>query len=133
MMNETPRVDIKEVYQQQYAHFGRMNDTLYKMPPIFSAVIGGLWYFGAAYLGSDRIIAAAVFVFCAFAGCCFIVAVKRFALAFSRYIDNINLMDGDLKVTIRDSKLPSAITAMVAMLVAAIVISVGGAVYAFVK
>jgi hypothetical protein len=133
MVNDSQSLELREIYQQQYAHFGRMNETLYKMPPIFATIIGGLWYFGAAYLNSDKVISAGVFLFTAFSGGCFIIALKRFSLAFSRYIDNINKMDGDMKVTLRDSAWPSTISVMMALIIVTIVISLGGVLYAVVK
>jgi len=31
------KVDISEIHRQQYAHIGRMNDILYRLPVVFSA------------------------------------------------------------------------------------------------
>jgi hypothetical protein len=36
-------VTINEIYKEQYAHFRAMNDILYKIPPLFTVVIGSLW------------------------------------------------------------------------------------------
>jgi hypothetical protein len=40
-------LSVEVVYREQRAQAGRMNDTLYRMPPLFSAAIGRLWYFAA--------------------------------------------------------------------------------------
>ncbi len=120
----------KEIYEQQYAHFGRMNNLLYQMPPIFSTILGGLWYFGASYLGKDNVVAVGVFGFAALAACCFTIALRRFRLAFNAYIDNINKLDGDYKVSIQNSCWPSTIDAMTVLVAVAAIISIAGSVYA---
>ncbi|MDQ0333044.1 small-conductance mechanosensitive channel [Mesorhizobium sp. YL-MeA3-2017] len=79
-------VSINEIYKEQYAHFRAMNDILYKIPPLFSAAIGGLWYFAASQLTSDRLIAVGIFVFAAVVSVCSVLIMGRFSLAFSRYI-----------------------------------------------
>ena len=38
-------ITINEIYKEQYAHFRALNDILYKIPPLFTAVIGALWLF----------------------------------------------------------------------------------------
>ena len=43
-------------YKEQYAHFRSMNDILYKIPPLFTAVIGGLWYFAATNIEKYSVI-----------------------------------------------------------------------------
>jgi hypothetical protein len=129
-MPDDEQIVLKEIYQQQYAHFGRMNDTLYKMPPIFSAIIGGLWYFAAGQIKVDRVIAAAVFVFAGVSCICFVIALQRFRLAFSAYLDNLNKMDGAMKVTIRGSRLPSTLAVMTWLVSVAGLMSFAGAFYA---
>jgi hypothetical protein len=39
-MPDENTVTVKNIYEQQYAHFRGMNDILYKMPPIFATVLG---------------------------------------------------------------------------------------------
>ncbi len=39
----------------------------------------------------------------------FILVMHRFRLAFNAYIDNINEMDGDHKISLKHSKAPSTI------------------------
>ena len=58
-------ITIVDKYQQQYAHFGRMNDILYKLPPLFSTIIGALWFFAVSYIDKDRFISMFVFLFAA--------------------------------------------------------------------
>lgn len=132
-MAESASVTKKEIYEQQYAHFRAMNDILYKMPPIFSTILGGLWYFAASYIGRDKFIASSVFLFSAIAAGCFIIALQRFQLAFSAYIDNLNRFDGDFKVTLKSSSWPSTISAMTGLVVTAFIISILGALYALAK
>lgn len=62
MADERPliKVDISEIHRQQYAHFGRMNDILYRLPVLFSTLIGGLWFF--AFSQNEKNVPAAVVV-----------------------------------------------------------------------
>ncbi len=107
-----------------------MNDILYKIPPLFTAVLGGLWYFAAQSLEKDRLVSGAVFAFSAVASVCFVNIMARFREAFNAYISNLNVMDGDLKVTIKPSPTPSTIRTIQFMLWVACLISVLGIVYA---
>jgi len=123
-------VTEKEIYEQQYEHFRSMNGLLYQMPVIFSTILGGLWYFAASYLGKDRLVSTGVFVFAAIAASCFTIALQRFRLAFNAYLDNLNKLDGKYKVTLKHSCLPSTLSAMVFLVIAAAAVSLAGAVYA---
>ena len=105
-----------------------MNDILYKIPPIFTAIIGGLWYFAASNIEQDKLVAFTVFAFCAIASVCFVNVMQRFRLAFNGYINNLNKMDGDMKVSI-ESSLPSTIGTIQLLLWTAAVVSVGGSIY----
>src|SRR4051794_18903732 len=88
-------VSVGEVYKEQYAHFRSMSDTLYKIPPIFTAVIGALWFLASQNLTADRWVARAVFLFAALACVAFVNVMARFRQAFNGYIDNLNKLDGD--------------------------------------
>jgi hypothetical protein len=129
-MSEISRTDI---YKEQYAHFRSMNDILYKIPPVFTAVIGGLWFFAILNLEKDKWASCGVFAFSAFTSLCFVNVMQRFRMAFNSYIDNLNKMDGDMKVTIRPSRLPSTIVTVQLLLCAAALVSVLGVVYAALK
>jgi len=122
-------ITINEIYKEQYAHFRAMNDILYKIPPLFTAVIGALWYFAVQKIDDYNPIAATVFAFTAIASVCFVVIMSRFKAAFNGYIDNLNKMDGDMKVTIRSSWLPSTIKTIQFLLWVACIISVAGVAY----
>lgn len=126
-----PDISDLDRYKEQYAHFRSMNDILYKIPPLFTAIIGGLWYFASQHLGKeDKWIACGVFAFSAIASICFINVMQRFNLAFSAYIDNLNDMDGPRKVSIRSSCLPSTVKTIQFLLLVAALTSVAGAIYA---
>jgi len=71
-----------------------MNDILYKLPPLFSTIIGALWFFAVSCMDKDRVISMFVFLFAAACCVCFCIIMRRFRLAFNAYIDNINKMDG---------------------------------------
>jgi hypothetical protein len=132
-MSDGAGITAKDIYEQQYAHFRGMNDILYKMPPIFSTILGGLWYFAASYVGKDKVIACGVFAFAAIASACFVVALQRFNLAFTGYLNNLNRLDGDYRVTLKNSSWPSTITAMTILVLAAFIVSVVGGFYAAMK
>jgi hypothetical protein len=107
-----------------------MNEIPYKIRPIFTAVIGGLWYFAINNLSNDRIVSSAIFIFAFVAGLSFINILQRFRMVFNAYIDNLNSMDGDMKVSIKSSPLPSTIVTVQLLLLVATIISFFGAIYA---
>jgi hypothetical protein len=127
--NAKTGVTINEVYKEQYAHFRAMNDILYKIPPLFTVVIGSLWFFAVQNLEKEKVVSSAVFAFAAIASVCFVIVMERFRAAFSGYIDNLNKMDGDMKVSIRSSCLPSTIKTVQFLLWLASFISVCGIIY----
>ena len=128
-------VDIShlDIYKEQYAHFRSMNDILYKIPPMFTAVLGGLWYFAALNLEKDKWISFAVFAFAAVSSICFVNVMQRFRMSFNSYIDNLNKMDGDMKVSIKTSSLPSTIVTVQFLLLAAALVSLLGVFYSAYK
>lgn len=130
-----------EIYKQQYAHFGRMNDLLYKLPTIYSALVGALWYFGFTSLDKDRIISFAVFCFAAVICRYSITITNQFRSAFNLYIDRINLFDREFSVSIKQpsgtkargskkSSQLSTVRAVARTLWCALIISILGALYA---
>lgn len=127
-MGEIAPVDI---YKEQYSHFRSMNDILYKIPPIFTVVLGGLWYFAITILDRDKWIACAVFGFALVASLCFINVMQRFRVAFNAYITNLNKMDKEMAVSIKPSSSfpPSTISTVQIMLAAAALVSVAGVFY----
>ena len=100
-MDADTGVTVADIYREQYAHFRAMNDILYRMPPLFSVAIGGLWFFGATQMRADRIIAFGVFVFAAVLAVSSVLIMGRFGKAFSAYIKNLNTFDGAYKVTLK--------------------------------
>jgi hypothetical protein len=91
---------VSEIYKEQYAHFRSMNDILYKIPPLFGAVIGGLWYVALQNLSSDRWLARAVLLFAGLSCVGFVQVMQRFSMAFKLYIRNLNKLDGAYAVKI---------------------------------
>ncbi len=119
-----PEIELVEKYKQQYAHFGRMNDILYKLPVLFSTLIGALWYFSFSFMEKDRFLSLMVLLFAACLAVVFILVMHRFRLAFNAYIDNINEMDGDHKISLKHSKAPSTIALIQYSLLIACILSV---------
>lgn len=64
------------------------------------SLIGALWYFAFTFLDESRFVSAVVTAFAAVLSVVFALVVERFRLAFNGYINNINKMDGRMKVTI---------------------------------
>jgi hypothetical protein len=127
-------VTVNEIYKEQYAHFRGMNDTLYKIPPLFTAVIGGLWYFAVQNITEKPAIASAVFAFTAIAAVCFVNVMSRFRQAFNGYISNLNKLDGEMKVTTKGGKFRvSTITTIQVLLWIAFLVSASGVFYPFYK
>lgn len=123
-----------DIYKEQYSHFRSMNDILYKIPPIFTAVLGGLWYFAITILERDKWIACVVFAFALVASLCFVNVMQRFRVAFNAYITNLNKMDKDMAVTTKPTSFaPSTISTVQIMLASAALVSLAGVVYAATK
>jgi hypothetical protein len=128
----TEQIPSLEIYKQQYAHFGRMNDLIYKLPTLYSALVGALWYF-AYSAKSETVMSCGVFIFAAVL--CFhsIYVTNRFRAAFNLYIDRINSFDREYAVTIRpaagEPTKVSTLGAFVRMLWVAFAFSIGGALY----
>ncbi|MGR6467412.1 hypothetical protein [Rhizobium sp. PAMB 3182] len=121
------RIRIADVYREQYAHFRSMNDILYKIPPLFTVALGGLWYFAASQLKTDRIIAAGIFIFCVILSLAFINIMDRFGRAFNGYLNNLNKLDGEYRVTLKPSRMPSTVKTIQLLLLASAVVSLVGA------
>jgi len=122
-------VSVDEVYRQQYAHFSRMNDLFYKLPIGFSTIIGGLWFFGASMIGKDKFISSMVFAFAALCSLAFLLMMERFGAAFNGYIDNLNILDGDYKVTIKNARWRSSKKVIMFLLVCAFLLSAASLFY----
>jgi hypothetical protein len=122
-----------EIYRQQYAHFGRLNDLLYKLPPMYSALVGALWYFGYVSKSTEPAIAGAVFVFAAVVCLYSIHVTKRFRAAFNLYINRINKFDREYAVTLHPAERQQAglstVGAVIRTLWVAFAISTAGAMY----
>jgi hypothetical protein len=125
-MTDISRLDV---YKEQYAHFRSMNDILYKIPPLFTVVLGGLWYFAVQNIEKDKWVSCAVFAFAAVAGISFVNVMQRFRIAFNAYIENLNTLDGDLKVSIQKSGGPSTILTVQLLLWTSVAVSLAGLVY----
>jgi hypothetical protein len=131
-LQATEQIPAVEIYKQHYAHFGRMNDLIYKLPTLYSALIGALWFF--AYTAKNEpLIAPAVFLFAAVICLHSIHVTKRFRTAFNLYIDRINAFDREYAVSIRaapgEPAKVSTLAAFVRMLWVAFAISVAGVIY----
>lgn len=138
-MADDNNVSVKDIYKEQYAHFRAMNDVLYKIPPLFSVAIGGLWYFAASQLKTDRVIAVGIFFFAAVVSVASVFIMGRFSKAFSLYITNLNKLDGDYAVSLKNKDNektkkwpPSTVKIIQFLLWVAAAISCAGIIYAIV-
>lgn len=125
-------VTPKDIYQELSKRFSGLRDIQYKLPGIFSALIGGLWYFAAQEIGKDPVLATAIFVFAAAAGLACVNAMNRFRNAFNQYLDRINKFEGENAVSIRDSGV-STNRGMVLLLTLSIGLSGAGGIYSLAK
>lgn len=121
-MAEDNPISVQEIYREQYAHFRSMNETLYRLPPLFTVVIGGLWYLTTTQRHQDQLTSVAVFLFAAVVCLSAVLILRRFGLAFNGYIDNLNRLDGEYRVTIRGSRVPSTVKIIQGMFLIALVL-----------
>ncbi|APO88189.1 hypothetical protein [Marivivens sp. JLT3646] len=91
------------IHQQHYTHFGRLNDLIYKLPILYSGLFGGLWYFAFSQKDANPWVAALVLFFCSILSFIFKKITGRLGRAMSGYIDNINKMDGEFAVTLKNN------------------------------
>ncbi len=101
MKDEPLKVDISEIHRQQYAHFGRMNDILYRLPVLFSTLIGGLWFFAFTQNERNILVSIVVLIFAAILCLVFYQVMERFRSAFNAYITNLNKLDGEFSVSLK--------------------------------
>ncbi|RWG16763.1 MAG: hypothetical protein EOQ55_20490 [Mesorhizobium sp.] len=120
-------IRIADIYREQYAHFRSMNDILYKIPPLFTVALGGLWYFAVSQLKSDPVVAAVIFLFCVIMSIAFINIMGRFGRAFNGYLNNLNKLDGEFRVTLKPSSLPSTVKTIQLLLWVSAIVSIIGA------
>lgn len=132
-MAAVEEVKVTDIYREQYSHFRSMNDILYKIPPLFTLAIGGLWYFAVSQMPKDRIISVGVFVLAAILCLCFENIMWRFGAAFSAYIANLNRLDGNYAVTITGTRRPSTVKTVRYLLWLCALVSILGATYACVS
>lgn len=92
-------------------------------------MLGGLWYFAVQNMDKDKWVSCAVFAFAAVAGIAFVNVMQRFRMAFNAYIQNLNALDGDLKVSIHKTGGPSTISTVQILLWTSVVVSLAGFAY----
>lgn len=125
---EIPALDI---YKAHCAKAQSAVDSLYKMPPIFSTIIGGLWYFASQQAASRPLMAAAVFLFAAAVGLAASVALWRNRMTMNGYLDSVQRFEGPYGFSLRGrSRLPSVTRTFIAMLLFSGALSVAGAIAA---
>jgi hypothetical protein len=125
-------IPIEVIYREQRAQAGRMNDTLYRMPTLFSAVIGGLWYFATQTFEKNPVIAACVFLFAAVCAITAAFAMQRYRIVFIAYMDSIDRLEGRFRPAIPATRVRTSLMFMALLGVAAI-LSLAGFVYSLCK
>lgn len=90
-----------EIYKQQSARFQNLNDTLYRIPPIFSTVIGGLWYFAASQSGHSVVLAEGILLFASSVGMAGGNALMQLRLAINGYLEQLNQFESGHVVSIK--------------------------------
>lgn len=125
-------IGLLDIYRVQAARLSNLNDSLYQIPPIFSTVIGGLWYFGTLQIPAHRPIAFVAFVFAIGVGLAGAVSVYRLRLATNKYYDNMEVFEREFHVTTRGGRIPSTVRAMTWMMLLSALLSLIGSVYALI-
>ena len=90
-----------EIYKQQSARFQNLNDTLYRIPPIFSTVIGGLWYFAASQSDHNMVLAEGILLFASAVGMAGGNALMQLRLAINGYLKQLNQFESGRAVSIK--------------------------------
>ena len=118
-----------EIYKLQSARFTNLNDTLYRVPPIFGTVIGGLWYFAAQPNPAQRFIPAMAFALAVLVGWTGVVAVGRLTGYMTAYLDNLARFEAPHAI----ARVPGRSTAgaILLLLYGSILLSMVGAMLAF--
>ena len=92
-----------EIYKQQSARFQNLNDTIYRIPPIFSTVIGGLWYFAASQSGHNMVLAEGILLFASAVGVAGGNALMQLRLAINGYLDQLNQFESGHAVNLKSA------------------------------
>ena len=90
-----------EIYKQQSTRFQNLNDTLYRIPPIFSTVIGGLWYFAASQSGHNMVLAEGILLFASAVGMAGGNALMQLRLAINGYLEQLNQFESGHAVSLK--------------------------------
>jgi hypothetical protein len=92
-------IEPLEIYKIQADRISNLNTTFYQLPPIFSTVIGGLWYFASTQIPTHNTIAIGSFLFAIVVGLAGAASIYRLRLSMNRYYSNMEKFDGDFSVT----------------------------------
>lgn len=135
-MVETPQakdpLPREAVYPALSKRFEGLRDQQYKLPSLFSALIGGLWFFGCQQVTKDRFISAAVFLFAVAVSLACLKAIYRFRQAFNMHLDTLNALEGPLAITLPKERF-SRNRSMTMLLWIALAYSAVGVVYALTR
>ncbi len=93
-----------EIYKQQSARFQNLNDTLYRIPPIFSTVIGGLWYFAASQSVHNIFLAEGVLLFASAVGMAGGNALMQLRMAINGYLEQLNQFESGHIVNLKSER-----------------------------
>lgn len=127
--NERDQVTLANIYQAQTSHVTNMTDRLFSMPVSFATVVGGAWVLAGTFAKESPEIAGLLFFFSFLCACAFSNVVFRFGKAYKCYLDNLNKIEGEWKVTIKEVKGPSTVNTIISLLIAAGIVSLGVSVY----
>lgn len=89
-----PQVEKIEIYKAHCARASAAIEHLYKLPPVFATVIGGLWFFATQQLATHRFLSVAIFLFAACVALVGDVSFRRIRDAMNGYLDSIALFEG---------------------------------------
>jgi hypothetical protein len=133
------KIPALEIYKAQHAHFGRMNEILYKLPTIYAALIGGLWFFAYSALTTAPTVSVIIFAFAAVVCRYSVTFASRWRLALNGYLNQLNEFEGAHAVTLQTPEQKnnpkanrplSSIRALARTLWWAFALSIGASLYA---
>jgi hypothetical protein len=124
-------LSIEVIYREQRAQLGRLNDTLYRLPPFFATVIGGLSFFASQQLEKNRLIAAGIFFFAGVCSLCAKLALQRYGVVLLAYVASIDKLEGALAPNVPKTHITTAVW-FILLLSVGILLSGLGVVYALI-
>lgn len=125
-----PPLDPVEIYREQRAAHGRLEDSAYKALPAYATVVGGLWFFATTTLDKHPIVGVGVFLFAAVSAGAFALASRRHQHVGNNLLRHFDRWEGPLNTKPPPVRSPQTLTTMIGLLCVSATLSLLGAAYA---